>query len=262
MGIPSNLPTFFFFFFFLFSSIPFWVSQATNFEVTNQCSYTVWAASTPSGGKQLKPGETWNIINMTTTGTSGRIWGRTNCSFNASGNGSCETGDCDNQFECRSYGATPVTLAEFSLNQYNNLDYYDLSLVDGFNIPMEISPNNSNCRSVKCAADINSECPVELETPGGCNHPCTVFKTDLYCCKSGNNCSATYLSGFFKSKCPDAYSYAYDDPSTFTCPTGSDYRVVFCPALSSPSPVSPPPYDASFTHMCVSVRMINVNVQY
>lgn len=34
----------------------------------------------------------------------------------------------------------------------------------------------------------------------------------------------------FKTACPEAYSYNFDDAnSTFTCPTGSDYEVVFCP---------------------------------
>jgi hypothetical protein len=34
----------------------------------------------------------------------------------------------------------------------------------------------------------------------------------------------------FKAACPDAYSYNYDDPtSTFTCGTGSNYQVTFCP---------------------------------
>ncbi|KAJ4976216.1 hypothetical protein NE237_001322 [Protea cynaroides] len=217
MAIPSNILTFFI---FLFPTIFFCISQATTFEITNQCSYTVWAAAVPGGGKHLEPDETW-LVNIASDTNSGRIWGRTNCTFNATGKGRCETGDCNNQLECKDNGALPVTLAEFALNQYDNLDFYDLSLVDGFNIPMEFSPNSSSCRGIKCAADINAECPVELRTKGGCNHPCNVFKNDLYCCTSGN-CTATYLSDFFKTKCPDAYSYAMDDQtSTFTCPTGS-----------------------------------------
>ncbi|XP_043702728.1 pathogenesis-related protein R major form-like [Telopea speciosissima] len=206
---------------------------------------------------QLKPDETW-VINMAVNGTSntGRIWGRTNCSFNASGDGSCETGDSNNKLDCKDYGVSPVTITEFGLNQYN-LDFYDISLVLGFNIPMEISPNNGNCRQVNCTADITGECPVELQTPGGCNHPCTVFKTDLYCCNS--NCTATYLSNFFKIKCPNAYSVAYDDQtSTFSCPTGSNYRILFCPLVSSPSPVSSHSNDGSFAHMCASI----INLQY
>ncbi|PPR88067.1 hypothetical protein GOBAR_AA32623 [Gossypium barbadense] len=71
--------------------------------------------------------------------------------------------------------------------------------------------------------DINGQCPNELRAPGGCNNPCAVFKTNEYCCTQG-------YSRFFKDRCGDSYSYPQDDPSsTFTCPAGSNYRVVFCP---------------------------------
>ena len=33
-------------------------------------------------------------------------------------------------------GEPPVTLAEFTLNGGGDQDYYDISLVDGFNLPM------------------------------------------------------------------------------------------------------------------------------
>ncbi|KAF3451221.1 hypothetical protein FNV43_RR07314 [Rhamnella rubrinervis] len=104
------------------------------------------------------------------------------------------------------------------------------SLVDGFNVPMEFSPtSNGFSRGIKCTADINGQCPNQLKAPGGCHNPCTVFKTDEYCCNSGK-CGPTNLSRFFKDRCRDAYSYPKDDPtSTFTCPEGTNYRVIFCP---------------------------------
>ncbi|KAD0838884.1 hypothetical protein FH972_027283 [Carpinus fangiana] len=72
-------------------------------------------------------------------------------------------------------------------------------------------------------------CPNELKAPGDCNNPCTVFKTDQYCCNSGS-CEPIDFSKFFKDRCPDAYSYPKDDQtSTFTCPGGTNYKVVFCP---------------------------------
>jgi hypothetical protein len=110
------------------------------------------------------------------------------------------------------------------------LDFIDISLVDGFNVPMDFSPTSGGCtRGIRCTADINGQCPAELRAPGGCNNPCTVFKTDEYCCNSGN-CGPTNFSRFFKERCPDAYSYPKDDPtSTFTCPGGTNYKVVFCP---------------------------------
>ncbi|KAK8608246.1 hypothetical protein V6N13_023673 [Hibiscus sabdariffa] len=178
---------------FPFIALCFTVANAATFNIRNNCPYTVWAAAVPGGGRQLGRGGTWNL-------------------------------------NCQAYGAPPNTLAEFALNQYNNLDFFDISLVDGFNVPMEFSPTSGSCsRGIRCVADIIGQCPNELKAPGGCNNPCTVYKTDQYCCNSGS-CSATDFSRFFKKRCPDAYSYPKDDQtSTFTCPGGTNYRVVFCP---------------------------------
>ncbi|KAI3892484.1 hypothetical protein MKX03_012702 [Papaver bracteatum] len=210
----------------LFSLLSFTaITQAATFDILNQCNFPVWAAAVPvGGGRRLGPNEAWQI--NVPAGTAGaRIWGRTNCNFDGSGRGRCETGDCNGLLACTSFGQPPNTLAEFALNQFNNLDFIDISLVDGFNVPMDFS----GCRGIRCTADINGQCPSQLRAPGGCNNPCTVFKTDQYCCNSGN-CGPTDFSRFFKERCPDAYSYPKDDPtSTFTCPGGTNYRVVFCP---------------------------------
>ncbi|CAL9773817.1 unnamed protein product [Musa acuminata subsp. burmannicoides] len=213
---------------FLLLPLLFVVSHAATFDIVNQCSFTVWAAAVPGGGRQLDPSQTWTInVNPGTTG--GRVWARTDCSFDGSGSGSCQTGDCGGLLECQGYGTPPNTLAEFALNQFQNMDFIDISLVDGFNVPMDFSPTSGDCRGIRCSADINGQCPAELRAPGGCNDPCTVFKTDEYCCTSGS-CGPTNYSMFFKNNCPDAYSYPKDDAtSTFTCPGGTNYRVVFCP---------------------------------
>ncbi|KAL3645400.1 hypothetical protein CASFOL_010580 [Castilleja foliolosa] len=203
-------------------------ANAATFNVRNNCPYTVWAAAVPGGGRQLNGGQSWTFD--VPAGTRGaRVWPRTGCSFDGSGRGRCQTGDCNGLLECQAYGAPPNTLAEYALNQFNNLDFFDISLVDGFNVPMEFSPEGGGCRGIRCTADINGQCPNELRAPGGCNNPCTVFKTDQYCCNSGS-CGPTDFSRFFKNNCPDAYSYPKDDQtSTFTCPAGNNYRVVFCP---------------------------------
>ncbi|KAI9110592.1 hypothetical protein K1719_018458 [Acacia pycnantha] len=213
--------------FFVAISLSF--SHGARFDVTNRCPYTVWAAALPGGGQQLNPGETWTL-NVAAGTTGGRIWGRTNCNFDGSGHGQCQTGDCGGLLECQAYGTPPDTLAEFSLNQTTGFDFFDISLVDGFNVPMEFSPTSNRCRGIRCATDINRKCLNELRAPGGCKNPCTVFKTDQYCCSSGS-CGPTNYSRFFKNKCPDAYSYPKDDAtSIFTCPGGTtNYRVVFCP---------------------------------
>lgn len=178
---------------------------------------------------RLGSGQSWSLdVKAGTTG--GRVWARTDCRFDASGNGKCETGDCGGRLQCKAFGTPPNTLAEFALNQYSNLDFFDISLVDGFNVPMAFNPTSNGCtRGISCTADIVGQCPAVLKTTGGCNNPCTVFKTDEYCCNSGS-CNATTYSEFFKTRCPDAYSYPKDDQtSTFTCPAGTNYEVIFCP---------------------------------
>ncbi|KAF5734828.1 putative Osmotin precursor [Tripterygium wilfordii] len=221
----------------IFTSLFFISALGAFFDLTNNCPYTVWAAcqcNLPADvgcGKRLDTGEKWTII--CNAATQGSIWGRTNCQFNASGKGSCQTGDCNGMLECQGYGKSPNTLAEFSLKQLNGKDYFDISVVDGFNVPMEFSAvRGGPCTIVtKCNADIIGQCPNELKVPGGCNGPCPVFGTEEYCCTSGSSCGPTNLSMFFKARCPDAYTYPFDDPSNFfTCASGTNYKVIFCPA--------------------------------
>ncbi|XP_049355713.1 thaumatin-like protein, partial [Solanum verrucosum] len=200
----------------------------TIIDIQNNCPFTVWAAAVPGGGQRLEYGGTWKIETNT---KNGRIWGRTNCNFNTLGKGQCQTGDCNGLLECQAYGTPPNTLAEYAINQFNNTDFLGISLVDGFNIPMEFSPVSADEYSARitCTADIIGQCPNELRTPGGCNNPCTVFKTNEYCCTSGS-CGPTKYSRFFKDKCSTSYSYALDSStSAFFCPSGTSYRVVFCP---------------------------------
>ncbi|KAM7277982.1 hypothetical protein ACFE04_005116 [Oxalis oulophora] len=114
----------------------------------------------------------------------------------------------------------PHTLAEFSLGQENNFDAYSISLINGFNVGMDYSPKSNQCRGIRCNADIKGMCPKQLKTPGGCNNPCTAF----------GRCDPSDQTRFFKLKCPHAYSYPNDDAtSSFSCPGGTNYRVVFCP---------------------------------
>lgn len=119
--------------------------SAARFDITNNCPYTVWAAAVPGGGRPLNPHETWPLDVAAGT-TKARIWARTGCQFDGSGRGRCTTGDCNGLLVCQNYGASPNTLAEFSLNQYNNLDFIDMSLIEGFNVPMEFSSTSGECR--------------------------------------------------------------------------------------------------------------------
>ncbi|XWS21594.1 hypothetical protein CRYUN_Cryun30bG0067600 [Craigia yunnanensis] len=214
---------------------------ARMFTIINDCKETIWPGITPGdnfngGGFELKPGQ--SIVFQAPVGWSGRIWGRTGCKFDKNGNGPCQTADCGNTLKCTASGKTPASLAEFTLA---TVDYYDVSLVDGFNLPLAVTPINGkgNCSTAGCNSDLRQTCPSELAVKANgkviaCRSACDVFSTDEYCCKGtyGNPvvCQPTYYSKTFKSACPTAYSYAYDDPtSIFTC-SGTDYVISFCSA--------------------------------
>ncbi|KAL5755572.1 hypothetical protein ACOSP7_019988 [Xanthoceras sorbifolium] len=207
--------------------------HAANFNVTNNCNYTVWAAAVPGGGRELKNGQEWVFNTDPNFSDRGRIWARTNCAFDGNGSGKCETGDCHGGLYCSGYGAPPLTLAEYMFPAYNSQHFFDISLVDGFNVPMEFRGTTSECTKViKCSGDVNGLCPTELRHSGGCYHPCTVFKNKQFCCPGAvDECDpSTAYFKFFKNLCPNVYTYPYDDATgTFTCPTGTDYQVVFCP---------------------------------
>jgi hypothetical protein len=182
------------------------------------------------------------------------MWGRTLCGQDSSsGTFACATGDCGSgTVECSGRGATPpATLAEFTLaGSAGENDFYDVSLVDGYNVPMLVSPaaaaNGSSCQPTGCPADLNASCPPELRVVGAsgatvaCRSACETFGTADYCCSGAHGtpatCAPTAYSRFFKAGCPLAYSYAYDDvTSTFTCAgtaDGGGYDVVFCPGAS------------------------------
>lgn len=235
-------PTPFFFFFFKFSGV-----EATVFTLENKCSGTVWPGTLSSskhppfmnGGFEMKPGDTTTIT--APPEWSGRFWARAGCSFDQSGKGKCNTGDCGGVLQCAGAGGTPpATLIELTLDsQTDSLDFYDVSLVDGYNVPMSITPSGGtgNCSAIPCVSDLNLKCPPELQVKSGdhvegCKSACMAFNTPEYCCKGAFNdpkiCQASKYSEIFKAACPKAYSYAYDDAtSTYTC-RDANYLITFC----------------------------------
>lgn len=223
------------------------VSGAT-FTFVNKCENTVWpgilsnagSPSLESTGFELPKGSSRRL--MAPTGWSGRFWGRTGCRFDGSGSGSCKTGDCaSGQVGCNGAGAQPpATLAEVTLGS-GGQDFYDVSLVDGYNLPlvMEATGGSGMCATTGCVTDLNRICPSELRTGDrtGCRSACEAFSKPEYCCSGAystpSSCKPSVYSQMFKSACPRSYSYAYDDPtSTFTC-SGADYTVTFCPSIPS-----------------------------
>jgi hypothetical protein len=104
--------------------------EAAIFKVVNQCPYTVWAASVPAGASSTAARR--GPSNVPAGTTAARIWARTGCRFDGSGRGSCRIGNCGGVLRCAGYGRAPNTLAEFALNQFSNLDFFDISVIDGY----------------------------------------------------------------------------------------------------------------------------------
>ncbi|KAJ8752160.1 hypothetical protein K2173_003768 [Erythroxylum novogranatense] len=245
-------PQIFIFMFYLISSVtPLGYSATLTF--VNNCTEHVWpgiytaiSSITPSTtGFSLRPGEA-KVISVETN-WNGRVWGRTLCTQNsATGNFSCVTGDCGtNNLECSDRGANypPVTLAEFSLNVTNGHDFYDVSLVDGYNLPLIITPQGGSggrCVNIGCVIDLNSQCPPDLVIVAGgqgdvvaCQSACYAYQEDKYCCTgnwTGDACQRNSYTAFFKIACPTAYSYVYDERNTTYSCAGADYLINFCPS--------------------------------
>ncbi|GFY87903.1 similar to THAUMATIN-LIKE PROTEIN 1 [Actinidia rufa] len=161
--------------------------SGTTFTFVNRCDYTVWpgilgSPTMDTTGFELTKGKSRSM--QAPTGWSGRFWARTGCNFDGSGHGSCSTGDCGSgQIECAGAGATPpATLVEFTLGSSQTLDFYDVSLVDGYNLPMiveAIGGGSGMCASTGCVADLNQQCPAELRAADGaaCRSACEAFGT-------------------------------------------------------------------------------------
>ncbi|XP_052184971.1 pathogenesis-related thaumatin-like protein 3.5 isoform X2 [Diospyros lotus] len=200
-------------------------------------------------GFQLDSGQNLRIPAF--PGWSGRIWARTGCTFDESGIGTCLTGDCGGRLQCDGIGAAPpVSLFEITLGTGDQMDFYDVSMVDGYNLPLVASPQTAvsgGCNATGCVANINMGCPKELQVVGGdggeeggvvaCKSACEAFGLDQYCCAgefaNPTTCRPSFYSSIFKRACPRAYSYAFDDgTSTFTC-KANEYAIVFCPNMAA-----------------------------
>ncbi|PSN38882.1 hypothetical protein C0J52_18971 [Blattella germanica] len=199
-----------------------------DFIFVNNRGSTVWIGTLGNSGKpapnnggfQLDAGQ--QITVTTDDSWAGRFWPRTGCSFDGNGNGHCETGDCGNKLQCAGAGGQPpATLAEFTLNGDQGQDFYDIQPVNNAH-----GGGDRRCGVAGCSKNLNPGCPNELRVNNGCKSSCYAFNTDQYCCRGQygtvETCDTSRWpvnsASYFKSNCPDAYSYAYDDrTSTFTC---------------------------------------------
>ena len=218
--------------------------------LVNRTRETIWPAAWPGSvsgrtGWTLPAGSSVSIT--VPDRWNARLWGRTGCRFDR-GRGVCQTGDCGGLYQCRGWGQIPATLAEYDMDSYDHLDFYDVSMVDGSNLPMyitiahgktknRISANGCE-RGVGCTYTV--KCPVALQVHSGrrlvaCISPCAQFHTSRYCCSGSyaKGCSpaSTWPINYarvFKRAEPYAYSWSGDDAtSVFTCAGGCDYRITF-----------------------------------
>lgn len=212
---------------------PFAEVDGASFTFQNSCKHTVWPGILANGGSPLLADGGFELgVGQAMTidvpvGWSGRFWGRTGCSFAASASPSavaCQTGDCGGKLQCSGAGAAPpATLAEITLAGTQpsvKQDFYDVSLVDGYNLPVAIAPTSFNstsssatassgqlasaasspdsylCQAAGCTTDLNLNCPSELQvrvvtSASGvssnagvvaCKSACEAFQSPQYCC--------------------------------------------------------------------------------
>lgn len=113
-------------------------------DIYNNCPDTLWPAIYTSsgggpgtGGFELEAGA--NRSMEVASNWYGRVWARTNCTSSGDGLLDCQTGSCQGALNCTLLsGSPPATLAEFNLagGTGGSQNFIDLSLVDGYNIPV------------------------------------------------------------------------------------------------------------------------------
>ncbi|KAH9846701.1 thaumatin family-domain-containing protein [Lenzites betulinus] len=244
--------------------------RARTFTVTNSCPFTIWPAmftdltagtavpdfptgwvAPPSNSVTFAVPDNWK---------AGRIWGRRDCDFTITSGPTCLDGWCNGGLLCdpsTGTGVPPATVAEWTLQGDGNRDFYDVSLVDGYNLPVAIT-NSANCPLADCPVDLGPNCPAPIQGPFdssgfpvGCKSACAANldgdPTDsANCCSGSHSTAATCPSSgvefysYFKGTCPNSYAYAFDESSgtaLWTCDSGlnADYTLTFCPTVTGSS---------------------------
>jgi hypothetical protein len=224
--------------------------------MVNRLDQTIWPAIAAdpkhpisATGWVLAPGASLSILIPDHWDV--RLWARTGCSFNAAGVGSCVTSGCGH-FQCGStWGEFPSTLAEFNLNAWNGMDFYDVSLVEGNNLPMWVNSYSggksqdkidaNGCSAAGCTHNANLTCPAKLQRVRdgqvvACLSACLVFSNDQTCCTGAYAPRSACVpsswpidsAAVFKKAEAFAYSYVDDDAtSVLTCTGECNYRVTW-----------------------------------
>jgi len=192
----------------VFASGPIYVAHGCGISIVNKCGYAVTTCAQSES----------NAISQYSIGANGGsqyLNFGTACKWPSAAIWASVTGKCATDRNL-------ANLAEFNIGQ-SSLDYYDLSNVEAYTIGLQIS---GPCNTIKCSIpNIRSFCTGDnqlITEPSG-----------ALVCKNTDGAAGkgpTSNTELFKTACPQAYSYNYDDAtSTFTCNTGSSYTVTFCP---------------------------------
>jgi len=180
----------------------------TTLVFVNACAAAVTYAGSDIDGGMLAPGEARcvDVGNATDALSAKRYWG----------------------YEGSDPGAGRYSLAEFTFNtDFHDFDWYDISFVDAFNLPMAITPlARPDCDALACPADFLAGCPdVGKFEQGGKVVACVSPERD-----NGDSPVAQYFE-----QCDDAYAWSADDqhgtdPSPTHACAGEDFAITFCPA--------------------------------
>ncbi|KAG5608259.1 hypothetical protein H5410_019540 [Solanum commersonii] len=147
--------------------------NATKLLIKNNCPHKIWpatqsgtgeGAAIPTGFRLASRGtKKFNLPNP----WSGRIWARHLCSYSGQ-NFTCLSGDCrSGSIECDGAGGTPpATLVQFTIaNTSDEKDFYSVSIVDGFNLPVSVTPiNRPDCGIADCLVNLkDAHCGDQIE---------------------------------------------------------------------------------------------------
>ncbi|CAN1770657.1 Thaumatin-like protein 1a, partial [Linum perenne] len=224
--------------------------EATQVDFTNNCPFTVWPGTSidddgitqlPETGFILLPDQS-TIIELAPTWSFARFWGRTECSYDATGNFTCLTGDCGTgKIQWSSQGCLSTLLRVpwtfFSPNSSNMFIFY--AKANSWLMCVQPVEGNGACKTKSCEKSVNRVCPPELAVRNSkgrvvaCKSACMAFQKAQYCCEgyysSLKRCPPSSYAKLFKAQCPDAYSYPFDNNMNSFCPTGKNYIITFCP---------------------------------
>jgi len=177
--------------------------QGVNIKVVNRCTYPITAfarsgSSSTNSYKLAARGGSQNL-NVGTSWPAGIVFATKDGSQN-----NAET-----------------TQLELTVGGSGGQDFYDISLVNAYNLPASIKPSNSRCKAPSCVIPNLSQFCKAPNVNGG----------DFCTNTDGPGNVATAGTRAFKAACPQAYSYSKDDQtSTYTCQTGGDYTFTYCPS--------------------------------